>query len=78
MPQHRHGGGALLGRRLSGLEPGVERLDELEEVANSRRQIEIVAERIVPALPDLDLPPPLWERLGLGGYGSGEKANGLR
>src|SRR5438128_8042641 len=32
VPQHRHGAGALLRRRRSRLQPGVEGLDELEEM----------------------------------------------
>src|SRR5260370_36190471 len=48
MPEHRHCSGALVGRRLSRLEPRVEGLDEFEEMTYRRRQIEIVSKGIVP------------------------------
>src|ERR1700682_6160771 len=49
MPEHRHRTGALLGRRLSRLEPCVEGLDEFEEMADGRRQIEVIIESLSPA-----------------------------
>src|ERR1700682_3509226 len=49
MPQHGHRTCALLGRRLSRLEPCVEGLDEFEEMTDGRRQIEVVIESFVPA-----------------------------
>src|SRR3984893_3041442 len=49
MPEHRHRTCALFRRRLSRLEPGIEELDELEEMTDRGGQIEVVVESLVPA-----------------------------
>jgi len=51
------------------LEPGIEGLDELEEMPYRGGEIEIVLECLVPALTDfLNLPPPLRGRVEVGGW----------
>ncbi len=49
MPEHGHRTRALLGCGLSRLETCVEGLDEFEEMADGRRQIEVIVESLVPA-----------------------------
>src|SRR4029077_18083782 len=62
--QHRHRAGTLLWRRLPRLEPGVEGLNELEEVTDGRGQVEVVFKRIVPPLSHVG------RGLSLCGYGT--------
>src|SRR5919201_332584 len=50
VPQHRHRGSSLLWSGLSRIESGVEGLDEIEEVTDGGREVEVVAQRVVPAL----------------------------
>src|ERR671937_289930 len=50
MAENRHRRGALLGRRLSRVQLGIELLDEVEQMPDGGRQIEVIAKRIVPTL----------------------------
>ena len=82
MPQHRHRRSALVRGRLARLESRIEGLDELEEMSDRGREIEVITQRVVPALLDLE-PPTLtlprkgggnWTTLTLPRKGGGNRA----
>src|SRR2546421_7705527 len=61
VPKHRRGGSTLFGRRGARLEPGIELADEVEQVTDGCRQVQIVAQGVIPEVenspPTLALPP---------------------
>src|SRR5437868_3142002 len=72
VPEHRRCGCTFLGRRGPRLEPGIELADEVEQVTDGCRQVQIVAQGVIPEVenspPTLALPPLGGGNLNIGGY----------
>src|SRR5437763_687612 len=72
VPEHRRCGCTFLGRRGPRLEPGIELADEVEQVTDGCRQVQIVAQGVIPEVenspPTLALPPLGGGDLNIGGY----------
>src|SRR5205823_15038987 len=68
VPQHGHRRSALVRRRLALLQARVEGLDELEEMSDRGREVEVITQRVVPALLDLEPPTLTLPRKGGGNW----------